>query len=707
MTTQPSAVIGDATLTSSGIAQLANVGRAAVSNWRRRYSDFPTPVGGTPTSPLFDAHEVEAWLRRQGKLHRASTEQWAWRYIESCQPTAQIGDVLGIAGAYLLVRSVQPLAQSTRLLTPKQLVTRLRAFDRHLADLVSKVLPVQWTPQLSTVLRTVEQLGREQEPESAFEYLHSQYVTSAHSMSGLAGTPDSVAKVMLALAGSGASTFDFTCGTGSILRMAADRALRKGTGTHCYAQEIKPEYALIALLRLWFVHQRSQRAGLTVTPPVLHVGDSLLADAFPDLRADVVVANFPFGVHDWGHDALAYDPRWTYGLPPRTEPELAWTQHALAHLSPSGTAVVLMPPAAAARPAGRRIRAELVRRGALRAIIAMPAGLMPPTGVGLHVWVLTQPNPRQPPLGRLLFVDATTVKADKLPDVVTGAWRAYLAGQASEAPEIYGSVPVIDLLDDQVDLTPRRYLARRGTVTADPAQTIAKIGDFIRFIDEVRHSLPAVRTASTATLGTAPQASLVDLIRAGSVSVYRTVSRTRGNKATASDAGIAPADGQSNPVETSAVARTAEDDSRPRIRANDILVPIIGREIVAQVASPEQIGAELDPHVQLVRVDPARFDPWFVAGALSYSDNLRVAGRTSSAAHGAFRIDIRRLVIPVLPLDQQQMYGRAFRQLAEFRAGLDKTAEVGRDLAREIRDGLASGALVVSSRQNGWGTEAW
>ncbi|MEV4722270.1 HsdM family class I SAM-dependent methyltransferase [Micromonospora humida] len=262
---------------------------------------------------------------------------------------------------------------------------------------MGRVLPTKWTPKLTAVLRTVDELGREQDAETAFEYLHGQYVTSAHSMSGLAGTPDTVAEVMLALAGPGNRTLDFTSGTGSILRMAADQALQRGTVTHCYAQEINPQYALITLLRLWFVHLRARRAGHEAAPPVVHVGDSLLADALPDLRADVVVANFPFGIHDWGHDRLTYDPRWTFGLPPRTEPELAWVQHALAHLSPGGTAVVLMPPATALRPAGRRIRAELVRRGALRAVIALPVGLMPPTGIGLHVWVLHQPDQRQSP----------------------------------------------------------------------------------------------------------------------------------------------------------------------------------------------------------------------------------------------------------------------------------------------------------------------
>ncbi|MFD0782623.1 class I SAM-dependent DNA methyltransferase, partial [Micromonospora azadirachtae] len=325
-----------------------------MSNWRRRYADFPTPVGGSPASPSFDAREVEDWLRRHGRLHQAGTEQWAWRHIESYQPAAQISDVLGIAGAHLLIRADRTEVENDTLPTPEQLVTHLHTLDTCLAEMVENVLPKQWTPQLITVLRTVDQLGSEQGPEPAFEYLHSQYVSSAHSLSGLAGTPDNVAELMLTLTGAGARTFDFTSGTGSILRMAADRALQSSTDTRCYAQEINPQYALITLLRLWFVHLRARRAGHTTEPPVVHVGDSLLADAMPSLRADVIVANFPFGIHDWGHDRLAYDPRWTYGLPPRTEPELAWVQHALAHLSPGGTAAVLMPPAAASRPAGRR-----------------------------------------------------------------------------------------------------------------------------------------------------------------------------------------------------------------------------------------------------------------------------------------------------------------------------------------------------------------
>ncbi len=60
----------DDRVTAAEIARTVGVGRAAVSNWRRRYLDFPKPVGGTPSSPTFSWDEVEAWLKANGKLSR-------------------------------------------------------------------------------------------------------------------------------------------------------------------------------------------------------------------------------------------------------------------------------------------------------------------------------------------------------------------------------------------------------------------------------------------------------------------------------------------------------------------------------------------------------------------------------------------------------------------------------------------------------------
>jgi hypothetical protein len=60
-------------MTAAAIARLAGVGRAAVSNWRRRYPDFPQPVGGTAASPTFSRSAVEAWLLSTGKADQLAT----------------------------------------------------------------------------------------------------------------------------------------------------------------------------------------------------------------------------------------------------------------------------------------------------------------------------------------------------------------------------------------------------------------------------------------------------------------------------------------------------------------------------------------------------------------------------------------------------------------------------------------------------------
>src|SRR3954452_16308993 len=70
-------------VTAAGIARLAGVGRAAVSNWRRRHQDFPRPVGGCATSPTYELAAVERWLREQGKLPSVPLYERLWQRADS------------------------------------------------------------------------------------------------------------------------------------------------------------------------------------------------------------------------------------------------------------------------------------------------------------------------------------------------------------------------------------------------------------------------------------------------------------------------------------------------------------------------------------------------------------------------------------------------------------------------------------------------
>ncbi|MBC8990326.1 N-6 DNA methylase, partial [Micromonospora chalcea] len=90
------------TITAAEIARLAGVGRAAVSNWRKRHGDFPEPVGGSATSPEFDLAQVERWLHAQGKLPELTTADRLWRHLAAAGTSPAAG--LAAVGARLLTR---------------------------------------------------------------------------------------------------------------------------------------------------------------------------------------------------------------------------------------------------------------------------------------------------------------------------------------------------------------------------------------------------------------------------------------------------------------------------------------------------------------------------------------------------------------------------------------------------------------------------
>jgi hypothetical protein len=326
----------DETVNAGDIARLVDVGRAAISNWRKRYDDFPQPVGGTASSPLFSLKQVEEWLRRNGKQFNVSPADRLWHQIKDDD---------------------------------------LRLGDR------------------------VAEAGKHTDP-ATFEYLHERYA-EAHSRR-LNVTPDDIATLMVDLAEADHGTvIDPACGTGTLLKKA--NGILKG-------QELDPTSAEITRIRL-------PKAEIVT-------GDSLRHNALADADADAVVCDPPFHERSWGHDELVGDPRWTYGLPPRGEPELAWAQHCLSLTKPGGKVAILMPSAAASRRPGKRIRGNLLRAGALRAIITVAGNR--------DIWVLRQPVPGERPPEHILLLEEFR-------------------------PGVEPSTRIVDLLDDNVDLSPARH----------------------------------------------------------------------------------------------------------------------------------------------------------------------------------------------------------------------------------------------------------
>lgn len=461
-------------VTAAEIARLSGVTRAAVSNWRRRYPDFPRPAAGTATSPLFLLPEVQQWLDQQGKGREASGEVDLWHELR-----AQYGDdlltTLAAVGARLLgLASDQPLSEPAAAA-----VTALaaeRGAQGLYADLVERCIAS--TSRGGGEPMTTPPLGR---IVAAFAGPVGETCRTAD------GTDDSE--------GTNRTVYDPACGIGTLLLAAGPAADR-------YGQELNPATAAIAELR----------AQLDGTAATVACGDSLRKDALPDLRADLVVCEPPVGVADWGRDTLLLDPRWELGVPPRSESELAWVQHCYAHTAPGGRALLVLPASIAYRRAGRRIRAELVRRGLLASVVALPPGLVSNHSLPVHLWVLRRPVKGEPDPTHIRMIDLSAANPDDI-------------GTKDGAPttEQIADVPPIDILDDDVDLSPGRY------VTADhgdyPVEYAALRDEIQRLAKDLLDLLPEL-PAGPGRVEAAP-IGLGDLVRGGLVDLDSTVPTSR------------------------------------------------------------------------------------------------------------------------------------------------------------------------------------
>ncbi|MEV4460393.1 N-6 DNA methylase [Microbispora sp. NPDC049633] len=673
----------EATVNAGDIARLADVGRAAVSNWRRRYEDFPQPVGGTASSPLFSLPQVEAWLRRNGKSFEVSQGERVWQRLRASADDLRLGEVLGEVGAFLLYTLRDPDGWK-RLSAASDLAVRLpHAVARATADLPRRGGDA--TPVEPGVLRLVAGMAERHGAAGAFEFLCERYA-EAHSRR-LALTRPDVAALMTRLASAGARTvLDPACGMGTLLLDAAAGAGGAADEVRLLGQDVNETVALLAALRL-LLRDRDAR----VVP-----GDALRHDAFPpdrptdtpgDALVDAVVCDPPFNERAWGHEDLVGDPRWQYGMPPRGEPELAWVQHCLAHVRPGGLVAILMPAAAASRRPGRRIRANLLRAGALRAVLTLAPG-------GPDLWLLRRPEPGERRPGAILVADAGDDPASVEP-----AWRAHLAG--TEPPSGGRMVRIIDILDDEVDVSPARHLSPQADTEGFPAARER----FRQAAATLAGGVPELEVLTGPAAGwDASWATVAEMARSGLVTIRH--STLRALPADPPD-GEAPQGrvSEGRVFEGGVPGRGVPEGGVPVLTADDVaagtapsrrmppapgLVAVRRGDVVASAVTARVVtadGAVLGPHLSLFRVDPDKVDPEFLAGFLRYAAGGGRPHLTSS------RVEARRARVPQLPLDVQRTYGTAFLRLLALEDGLREAAAAGEALARLGAEGLVDGRL--------------
>lgn len=175
-----------------------------------------------------------------------------------------------------------------------------------------------------------------------------------------------------------------------------------------------------------------------------YAADTFTEDLHKDLKADFILANPPFNL-EWDRDKVENDPRWKYGLPPKTNANFAWIQHMISKLSQNGKmACILANGSLTSSGQEGKIRKELIENDLVDCILAMPSNLFYTVTVPCSIWIINR-NKKQK--GNVLFINATNMG-----NMVTRRLREINTSEIMKIADIYHRYQNDENYDDIISL---------------------------------------------------------------------------------------------------------------------------------------------------------------------------------------------------------------------------------------------------------------
>ena len=244
-----------------------------------------------------------------------------------------------------------------------------------------------------------------------YEYLLKRFSDESSTSAGQFFTPRAVVHLLVRILGpkSTDSVYDPACGSAGMLIEAATEVKQSGGSVRqmrFYGQEVNQTSAAIGRMNL-FIHD--------VEDAQIRREDTLQKPKFVDTKGkleqfDLVVANPPFSLKDWGADKWATDPhkRAIGGVPPKNNGDYAWVQHMITSMKPeTGRVGVVMPHGVLFRSGAEgAIRKHLIESDLLETIIGLAPNLFYGTSIpaSLMFFRATKDKKRK---SHILFIDAS------------------------------------------------------------------------------------------------------------------------------------------------------------------------------------------------------------------------------------------------------------------------------------------------------------
>lgn len=221
----------------------------------------------------------------------------------------------------------------------------------------------------------------------AYMYFIANFASTEGNRGGEFFTPQAIVKLLVAmLAPSRGLVFDPAAGSGGMF-IQAEAFTDNRHSLSFYGQE-----SIETTLRLGKMNLMMH--GLDGD---IKLGNSLLNDQFPALRANYIISNPPFNIEGWGADKLDdKDARLNIGYQKgqvtNGNANTMWMMHYLYHLADGGTAGFVMANGAMTTNQGaeKHTRQALIEEGFVDCIVQLPDKLFPSTGIPCCLWFVSQ-----------------------------------------------------------------------------------------------------------------------------------------------------------------------------------------------------------------------------------------------------------------------------------------------------------------------------
>lgn len=244
---------------------------------------------------------------------------------------------------------------------------------------------------------------------NAYEYLIKEFADQGGTKGGEFYTPEQVVKTLVSIVKpkEGESVYDPTSGSGGMLIHSTHYIEEHGgnpKNVSLNGQEINLSTWSICKMNMLFHDAIGAdiKKGDTIREPK-HTNGGVLK------TFDVVLANPPFSLKNWGEDEAKADVygRFVYGIPSKSYGDLAFVQHMIASLNSKGRMGTVVPHGVLFRSGAEgKIREGMLNDDILEAVIGLPQNLFYGSSIPAALLIINK-DKNENRKGKVLFIDAS------------------------------------------------------------------------------------------------------------------------------------------------------------------------------------------------------------------------------------------------------------------------------------------------------------